>query len=66
MECLQSELAKLQLTENTERSERARVKPQKSEKQRTEERLKRLIQRCDMYVRRHQMLKEMGISIKYT
>lgn len=29
------------------------------EKRRTEERLKRLIRRCELYIQRHQMLKEM-------
>ena len=30
------------------------------EKRRTEERLKRLIRRCELYIQRHQMLKEMS------
>lgn len=29
------------------------------EKRRTEERLKRLIRRCELYIQRHQMLREM-------
>ncbi len=64
MECLQSELAKLELSrlpKCTAGDEGSGVKPQKSEKQRAEEHLKRLIRRCDLYVQRHKMLKEMGI-----
>lgn len=34
------------------------------EKQRAEERLKKIIYRCEMYVKRHQILKEMGIKAK--
>ena len=30
------------------------------EKRQTEERLKRLIRRCELYIQRHQMLREMG------
>lgn len=33
------------------------------EKRRAEERLKRLIRRCELYIRRHQMLREMGTKI---
>ena len=33
------------------------------EKRKTEERLKRLIRRCELYIKRHQMLKEMGTNM---
>lgn len=66
MECLQAELAKLELTDNRVAEKReATVRSKKSEKQETEARLKMLIRRCDMYVQRQQMLKEMGISVSY-
>ena len=34
------------------------------EKRRTEERLKRLIRRCELYIQRHQMIKEMRTNQK--
>ena len=68
MERLQSELARLELsaTPRAAAGEGGRAQSKEngseiSEKQRTKEKLRRIIKRCDMYVQRHQMLKEMGI-----
>lgn len=65
MKSLQCELAQLELAGTTEQSNaKERVSTVVSEKQRAEERLKIIIQRCEMYVQRHQMLKRMGIKMK--
>lgn len=63
VENLQSKLAQLELSsipENSIAEDNASAKV--TEKQRAEERLKKIIYRCEMYVKRHQMLKEMGIT----
>ena len=64
----QTELAALKEQTETENADIAMSSHNESvniaeEKRRTEERLKRLIRRCELYIQRHQMLKEMGTKM---
>ena len=64
----QTELAALKEQTETENIEIATSSHDESvniaeEKRKTEERLKRLIRRCELYIQRHQMLKEMGTKM---
>jgi len=56
---LQLQLAKMQTSQAGE--EDTTDQEPLREKQKAEERLQRIIRRCELYVQRHQMLKEMGI-----
>ena len=56
---LQLQLAKMRTSQAVEEDDTEQESLR--EKQRAEERLQRIIRRCELYVQRHQMLKEMGI-----
>ena len=63
-----SELATLQqqqnqIEENSTSEKEKTMCEVADEKKRVERRLKRLIRRCDLYVKRHQILREMGIKM---
>ena len=59
---LQLQLAKMQTSQAGE-EDTTNQEPLR-ERQKAEERLQRIIRRCELYVQRHQMLKEMGIRGK--
>lgn len=65
--CFQTQIQELQSTLKTLSvnakggKEPESLSERQVEKERAERRLKMLIRRCELYVKRHQMLKEMGI-----
>ena len=64
LEEAQSELETLQQQRHEENMDTSTEQDQSfnmaDERGRTEERLRRLIRRCELYMQRHQMLREMG------
>ena len=61
----QSELEALQQENHEEKADASISDKDQSfvmanEKRRTEERLRRIIRRCELYIQRHKMLREMG------
>lgn len=57
LEALQSQLSQLKLTKEAKKAE-SLGEDAAGERARAEERLKMLIRRCELYVKRHQILKE--------
>ena len=58
---LQSRVSRLKLSSASSDSG-AKPRHDQEAKTRAEERLRRVIQRCELYVQRHQMLREMGVK----
>ena len=58
---LQSRVSRLKLSSASSSSDENPRHSQEA-KTRAEERLRRIIQRCELYVQRHQMLREMGVK----
>ena len=68
VESLQLELTKLKRSQRTATAPRKPAVQSSSasdpfiDKQRAEERLKKIIKRCELYIQRHKLLKKMGIK----